>query len=67
MNGTEGLMTTTEAAQHLRVSVSYVKKLIHDDKLPSIKLGRCRRIEPAAVAGYIERRRRTAKATRRRR
>lgn len=46
-------LTVHEVAQALRVSPRHVSRLISDRRLASVRLGRCRRIRPEAVAEFL--------------
>jgi hypothetical protein len=61
----EHLLTTDEVKHHLGVSRSWVIDHANGRRrpiLPSVKLGKCRRFEPAAVARFIEECRRIGEA-----
>ena len=47
-------LTTQEVAKRLRVSVNSVHRLAESGALPSVKVGRLRRFDPAKVAAYLE-------------
>ena len=49
------LMTTREAAQALRVSVTTLYGLISGGQLRTIKIGKSRRIKRAEIEAFIER------------
>jgi excisionase family DNA binding protein len=49
------LMTATEVAGVLRISVRTVRRMIASGKLPAIAIGRAIRIDPRAVSALIER------------
>jgi len=46
-------LTINEVAQALRVSPRHVNRLISDRRLASVRLGRCRRIRPEALAEFL--------------
>jgi excisionase family DNA binding protein len=47
------LLTATEVAQKLKLSVRSVRRLIADGRLPVARLGRSVRIRPEALAALI--------------
>lgn len=47
------MLTVEEAATSLRLSKSYVKKLIAAGKMPSVKVGRCRRVRLRDLGAYV--------------
>ena len=47
------LLTTTEAADELRVSRAYIHILMRDGRLPSIKIGAARRIRRSDLERLI--------------
>jgi excisionase family DNA binding protein len=49
------LMTATEVADVLRISVRTVRRMIASGQLPAIAIGRSIRIDPRAVSAPIER------------
>jgi hypothetical protein len=60
------LLTGKEVSQRLGVSCSWVNDHANGRRrpyLPSIKLGKCRRFEPSAVARFIEECRRLGRQT----
>ncbi|QBI56865.1 helix-turn-helix domain-containing protein [Streptomonospora litoralis] len=49
------LLTVTEVARMLRLSKMTVYRMIHDGRLPAIRIGRAYRVpEPAARAVYAQ-------------
>jgi predicted DNA-binding transcriptional regulator AlpA len=61
----EHLLTTDEVKHRLGVSRSWVIDHANGRRrpiLPSVKLGKCRRFEPAAIARFIEECRRIGEA-----
>ena len=50
------LFTPEEAAKLLRLGRSMLFQLMADGSIPSITIGRCRRITPEALDRFIERR-----------
>jgi len=46
-------MTVDEVRQHLAVSRTYVYHLLASGAIPSVRLGRARRIRPSDLAEYI--------------
>jgi excisionase family DNA binding protein len=48
------LLTIDQAAQALAISRSSIYELVLRGDIESIKIGRCRRITPAALQQYIE-------------
>lgn len=51
------LLSTREVAHALGVSERLVKKLIHAGSLPSLKVGRLRRIDAGDLRAWIQRQR----------
>ena len=49
--------TPETLAEYLQITERYVHKLISQGDLPSYKIGRCRRIDPADVDEFLKRRR----------
>ena len=47
------MLTVSETARALRVSPTTVKKLIHDEKLISVRIGRSRRVREADLRAYV--------------
>lgn len=47
------LMTIQQVADYLQVSISTVRRMLDDGRLPSVKLGRARRIPKEAVAELV--------------
>lgn len=47
-----GLMTINQIASRWQVSTETVERRIRRGELPALKLGRCVRIRPAALAQY---------------
>ena len=52
----EGLLNVKDVAEYLNVSVSMVRKLRRQGKLPAIMVGGSVRFAPADVEAYIEQR-----------
>jgi excisionase family DNA binding protein len=50
---TEPLLTSQEAADRLQVSIRTVRRLMASGKLKSLRIGRLRRIVPAALSAYV--------------
>lgn len=48
------LLTVPQAAERLSVSVATVRRLIRSGQLPSVTLGRCRRIPSTVLQEYAE-------------
>ena len=46
-------LTVPEVAKALRVSERHVNRLISDRRLASVRVGRCRRIRPEALAEFL--------------
>ena len=53
---TPTLIKPIEVAQMLSVSLPTVKRMLADSVLPSLKIGRCRRVPVEAVKDLIQRR-----------
>jgi len=49
------LLTIDDVAAQLSVSKPTVKRMLADGTLPSVKLGRCRRVRPEDVLDIIQR------------
>jgi len=49
----ELMLTVVEAAQVLKVSKSHAKKLIAAGTVPSVKVGRCRRVRVSDLEKHI--------------
>lgn len=47
------MLTVDETAKELRVSRSYAKKLIAAGTVPSVSIGRSRRVRSADLAAYV--------------
>ena len=47
------LLTVVDAAEHLRISRSKVYELLADGQLPSVRIGRTRRIAMSALAEFV--------------
>lgn len=47
--------TLQEAAELLKVSESTIRRRIREGSLPSVKMGRIRRIRGEDILGYVER------------
>lgn len=56
-NERQAFFTPETLAEYLQVTERYVHKLLSDGGLPSYKIGRCRRIDPADVDAFLKRRR----------
>ncbi len=50
------LLTVEEAAERLRLGRAYTYRLILSGDLASLKVGRYRRVTPADILEYVERR-----------
>lgn len=50
---TEKMLTIKEVQERLNVSLNTVNRLIHSGKLPSYKIGKCRRFKANDVEKYI--------------
>jgi excisionase family DNA binding protein len=48
------LLTVVDAARHLRISRSKVYELLASGELPSVRIGRNRRITMADLADFVE-------------
>ena len=48
------LLTMAEAARRLNVSRTYLYELVNNGEVESLKLGKLRRIPPAALDKYVE-------------
>lgn len=53
MSATTLLLTVDETARELRIAKRRVFAMISDGTLPSVKIGRSRRVSQAAIAAYI--------------
>lgn len=53
-----GLCTAKQLAERLQISVAYIYKLMKDDGLPYLKLGRCTRYDSVEVSVWLSQRRR---------
>lgn len=51
----QALMTVPGAADHLGVSVRTLRRLIERGDLPSVRVGRSRRVDPEDLEAYIAR------------
>jgi excisionase family DNA binding protein len=49
------LLTVTEAVDRLAIGRSLVYQLVLSGELPSVKIGRARRVPVAAVEGFVAR------------
>lgn len=47
------LMTIQQVADYLQVSISTVRRMLDDGRLPSVKIGRARRIPKEAVSELV--------------
>ena len=50
----EHLLTVGQVAERLQVSPRTVWRLIHDGRLPAVRIGRAVRLHPDAVAGLTK-------------
>jgi excisionase family DNA binding protein len=50
----EGLLRMKEAASFTQLSVAQLYKLMRDNQLPFVKIGRCRRIPRRALLDLVE-------------
>jgi excisionase family DNA binding protein len=50
----ELLIDLDEVGRRLSVCKRHVQQLVHDGALPSVKLGRSRRVAVADLVGYVE-------------
>lgn len=48
------LLTVEQAAERMAVSPSTVRRLIRSGRLPSINLGRCRRVPSTVVEEFVQ-------------
>ncbi|GGN96030.1 hypothetical protein GCM10010112_86900 [Actinoplanes lobatus] len=48
------MLTVAETAAQLKLSRSYTKKLIAAGVLPSVKVGRCRRVRLTDLGAYVD-------------
>jgi len=62
MNDNQRLLTVKDLAVLLRCSRNHAERLVLRGEIASMKLGRSRRIAPAAVRAYLERRQRETMA-----
>jgi excisionase family DNA binding protein len=51
--GHVGLLTMAEAAERMNISVSLLKRLIYEQALDSVSIGRARRIPARAIAEFL--------------
>ncbi len=51
----EMLITVPEAARRLAISRSYLYQYLQRGKLPSVRIGRARRIRVTDLEGFVER------------
>ena len=58
----DDVLTLAEAAERMRLSESYVRKLAAAGALPHYRLGRALRFSSADVEAYLERHRHAAEA-----
>jgi len=49
----EQLLTITEVAHALRVSKMTIYRLVHDGRLPSMRIGKSLRVPVSALDGYL--------------
>ncbi len=54
MAPSERLMTVPEVAFQLHVNVSHAWRMVLAGKIPSYKIGRCRRVSPSDLAKFLE-------------
>jgi excisionase family DNA binding protein len=54
-SASELMLTVDETATALRISKSYAKKLIAAGVVPSVRVGRCRRVRADDLGAYIAR------------
>ena len=47
------LLTVVDAAEHLRISRSKLYELLADGEIPSVRIGRTRRIAMSALAEFV--------------
>jgi excisionase family DNA binding protein len=47
-------LTVEQAAQRANVPVSWIRQVVKDGRLPSLKLGHYRRIKPADLERFVE-------------
>lgn len=50
----DGMVTVRRAAEFLKISTRFIFKLIECDKLPSVKIGRSRRINVESLRRFAE-------------
>jgi excisionase family DNA binding protein len=49
----ELMLTIPETAERLKLSKSYTKKLIASGTVPSVTIGRCRRVRLSDLGAYV--------------
>lgn len=52
-NHDEDLLTTEAAARRLGLAAETLKRMAQQQRIPSIKYGKLRRFEPAALRAYV--------------
>jgi excisionase family DNA binding protein len=60
------LLTAKEAAQLLAVPESWVREATREGRIPHLRLGRCRRYQPAVIETWLAENRHESKAADRR-
>ena len=50
------LLTYEELAKKLKLSIRYLQKCIHDEKLPCVYFGRAVRFDPVKIAEWVNKR-----------
>ena len=48
------MLTVKETASRLKISPSHAKRLIATGEVPSVKVGRCRRVRLTDLGAYID-------------
>lgn len=54
LTASEHLLTVGQVAERLQVSPRTVWRLIHDGRLPAVRIGRAVRLHPNAIAALIK-------------
>jgi excisionase family DNA binding protein len=53
------LLDAPTLADHLAVPLRHVRRLVHEDRVPYLKLGRLVRFDPADISAWLEQARRS--------
>jgi excisionase family DNA binding protein len=52
-DNTQNLLSLSEVAERLNISLITVRRLIERGELPSLKIGKVRRVKPADLEAYL--------------